>query len=526
MQSLPKSILIFVFCVPLAIVLGVILATPLDKTTMFIVAGCFLLLLSPILITNHHTLLLLSWNAYVNAFFLPGQPYVWMPMTLVSCFFLILTRTLNRGKIQFLNVPSITWPLILIFVISYATSKLTGGVGSQAMGSDIYGGKRYFFLWLAILGYFVLSNVPIAEKNRTLLAGLFFLSSVTAAFSNVAFMLGEKFYFLFLLFPVEWAITQAASEYGLGSYSRLGGLAPVSCALMSFVLLRWGLRGTFKIRYPHRSLLFVLAIAASLMSGFRATLLLVLFMCAFQIIFEGLYKTKHLMAYGVILSLCIGFLIPFAKKLPISAQRCLTLLPLDLDQGAIEAARGSTDWRLEMWRVVTSDIPQYLLVGKGYAIDPKDLYFAQQNISLRQQAPYETALVAGDYHNGPLTLIIPFGIWGVMAFIWFCASAIRLLWRNYRYGEEAMQAVNTFLLTVFLSRLVFFLFVFGAFYMDLSMFTGIVALSVSLNRGLARVPAAAPLAKFVKTAPEPSETPQASPEPAWQPAFARRAQSW
>jgi hypothetical protein len=73
MQSLPKSILIFVFCVPLAIVLGVILATPLDRTTLFIVAGCFLMLLSPLLITSHHTVLLLSWNAYVNAFFLAGQ---------------------------------------------------------------------------------------------------------------------------------------------------------------------------------------------------------------------------------------------------------------------------------------------------------------------------------------------------------------------------------------------------------------------------------------------------------------------
>ena len=94
--------------------------------------------------------------------------------------------------------------------------------------------------------------------------------------------------------------------------------------------------------------------------------------------------------------LVAALLVPFANKLPISAQRCLTLLPLELDRGAIEEARGSTDWRLEMWRVVWTDIPNYLLVGKGYAIDPKDLYFAQQNISLRSSNPYETALVAGD----------------------------------------------------------------------------------------------------------------------------------
>jgi hypothetical protein len=191
MQSLPKSLFIFIFCVPLAILLGFILATPMDRTTLLIVAGCFLLLLTPILITSHHALLIVSWNAYVNAFFLPGQPYIWMPMTLVSGFFLILTRTLNRGKMQSLNVWSVSWPLIVLFIVSYITSFLTGGVGSQALGSDVYGAKRYFFLWGAIIGYFVLSNVPIPENRRQLLAGLFFLSSVTAAFSNVAFMLGE-----------------------------------------------------------------------------------------------------------------------------------------------------------------------------------------------------------------------------------------------------------------------------------------------------------------------------------------------
>ena len=521
MQSLPKSLFIFIFCVPLAIVLGFILATPLDRTTLMIVAGCFLMLLSPVLITSHHTLLVVSWNAYVNAFFMPGQPYIWMPMTIVSAFFLVLTRTLNRGKIASLNVSSVTWPLLILLVVSYVTSLFTGGVGSQALGSEIYGGKRYFFLWAAIAGYFVLSNVPIPENRRQLLAGLFFLSSVTAAFSNLAFMLGERFYFLFLLFPVEWAMTQAASEAGISAFVRIGGLAPLSGAVLSFALLRWGFRGTLDIRRPYRLALFLLAFAAALMSGFRAILLLALLTCLFQMIFEGLTKTRHILLLVVTILTCGVFLVPLAKKLPISAQRCLTLLPLDLDRGAIDEARGSTDWRLEMWRVAVADIPRYLPFGKGYAIDPKDLYFAQQSISLRSSSPYETALVAGDYHNGPLTVILPFGIWGVLAFTWFCISAIRMLWRNYRYGDPTIQNINTFLLCAFCAKLVFFIFIFGAFYLDLSIFTGIAALSVSMNRGMARAPARAPLP--VPIVPVPDATPGA---PAWQPAFARRIQTW
>src|SRR5256885_506820 len=120
-----------------------------------------------------------------------------------------------------------------------------------------------------------------------------------------------------------------------------------------------------------------------------------------------------------------------------------------------------------------------------YAIDPKDLYFAQQNISVRTYAPFETALVAGDYHNGPPSLIIPFGVWGVLAFIWFCWASLRVLWRNFKYGEESIKNINGFLLASFTAKLIYFLFVFGAFYMDLSILVGFVAVSVSFNRGMA-----------------------------------------
>src|SRR5688572_11641903 len=161
MQSLPKSLFIFVVCVPLAIILGVMLATPLDRTTMIIVLSGFFLLLTPFFLTSHHTFLILGWNAYVNVFFLPGRPYIWMLATLISIVFIALTFTLNRGKLKFLFVPSVALPLLAIGLITFITAQLTGGIGGQALGSEIFGGKRYFYLWMAIAGFFALSAIPI-----------------------------------------------------------------------------------------------------------------------------------------------------------------------------------------------------------------------------------------------------------------------------------------------------------------------------------------------------------------------------
>ncbi len=525
MQSLPKSLFIFVFCVPLALVFGVMLATPLDRTTMIVVLSGFLLLLTPFFLTGHHTFLILSWNAYVNAFFLPGKPYIWMLTTVISVFFIALTVTLNRNKIKILLVPSVAWPLIAIFLVTLVTSQLTGGVGAQSLGSEVFGGKRYIFIWTSIVGFFALSALPVAPEKRQFLAGAFFLSSVTAALSNVAFMLGEQFYFMFLLFPVEWAITQAVSEYSIGGFTRVGGLAPASVAVVSFMLIRYGIRGTFTLRYPWRSVIFVGAIVAGLFSGFRATFLLALMLFAIQFFAEGLHKTKYLLLVTVSVSLIGVLVLPFADRLPLPVQRCLTLLPLDLDRAAIEAARGSTDWRVEMWRAVIPDIPMYLWLGKGYALDPKDVYFSQSHVSLRIIAPYEASMVAGDYHNGPLTLIIPFGIWGVLTFTWFCFAAIRVLWRNYRYGDPEMANINTFLLVCFMANLIFFLFIFGAFYLDLVKFVGLVGMSICLNHGVAS-PVGAPALLIPRRQksepePEPESVPDVDLPGGLQPAFRR-----
>ena len=90
-------------------------------------------------------------------------------------------------------------------------------------------------------------------------------------------------------------------------------------------------------------------------------------------------------------------------------------------------------------------------------------------------------MVAGDYHNGPLSVIIPFGLLGAIAFTWMLAAAIRLLYHYHRFGDPALQRVNTFLLAAFVAKTLFFVFIFGALYSDLITFIGLVGLAISLN---------------------------------------------
>src|SRR5260221_5709782 len=134
-----------------------------------------------------------------------------------------------------------------------------------------------------------------------------------------------------------------------------------------------------------------------------------------------------------------------------------------------------------MWRSLVSLVPQYFIIGKGYVIAPADLYLAQEGVNRGLVRDSEIAVIAGDYHNGPLSILIPFGIFGMIGFLAVIGAGARLLYRNYRFGNPVLKSLNTFLLSYFLARFIFFLFFGGGFHGDIAFFPGLVALSVSLN---------------------------------------------
>jgi O-antigen ligase len=177
-------------------------------------------------------------------------------------------------------------------------------------------------------------------------------------------------------------------------------------------------------------------------------------------------------------------LVPLSSRLPLSVQRCLTILPYEVHPAVRANAKGSSEWRWKMWQVVFPEIPKYFWLGKGYTTSASDHYLAFESARRGLAHDYEGSLVAGDYHNGPLSLIIPFGIWGVLAFAAFLITGGRLLYRNYRDGPPALKLINTFLLASFVGRVLMFFSVFGAIHLDILTLVGFVGMGVSLNGGV------------------------------------------
>jgi hypothetical protein len=442
-------------------------------------------LLTPLLMKWYHSALIIFWN---SAFCLPlvGAPPLWIGLVLLGMIFMMLSICVDPRR-QWLNKNPVAWSLIGLGVVILATALLTGGVGLRILGSTTYGGKKYIYIAVAIAGYFVLTSQRVPKSRAVIFASLFFLSSATSLIGDFVSRFSGK------LSALGYFVSGNAGGASVGpgviasGLERYSGLVGVSNAACLFLLSRFGLKGILDLTKPWRLALVFLFFAAGLLAGYRSFIgaLLLTFVVAFFV--EGLHRTRYLFLAVVMGGLCLAGLAAYATRLPLSIQRSLSFLPIEISPVAANSAVSSLEWRIEMWKDLAMDVPRYLLKGKGYVIDPNDLFFSAQNAGQGFDLPAEWAIVAGDYHNGPLSILIPFGIWGAIAFGWFLYVSIRLLYRNCKKCDPALLSINRALFACFVVRAVFFVFLVGGLHGDLPYFISIVGLAICLNSAPAQV---------------------------------------
>jgi hypothetical protein len=481
-------------CLPLAILLGYLLADPVDSGSLAVFVLLAAVLCVPLLLKWHHPLLILTWNAAIMPSFFPGMMSLWMALAMVTFAFGLLNRATSPEN-KFLCPIPVTAALIFLAVVVVGTMISTGGIGARAFNSAKYGGKGYFHIGFAIIGFFALCSQKIPRKYATFFAGAYFLSGFTEAMSDLIYLAGPKAYGLFSIFPMGNATSLAAAEQDLALQDniRIGGFGLAMVAVVTGMLAMFGVRGVLDFKRPWRGLVLMVAIVAGTYSGFRSMLLLSVMALVVVFFMEGLHRTRIVFVVAGLAAVLVGLLAVYASDLPMPVQRAISFLPVDVNPMVRHDAQNSVDWRVDMWRSLLPEVPQYWLMGKGYLVDANALSLGFESLARGLGSRWEAAALAGDYHNGPLSLMIPLGGLGVAAFLCFLAAGGRVLWLNYRHGDAELIKINRFLLAYFGVRIVYFIFVFGSFYQDLFVFTGMVGMSLSLNGGVRRGTAVEPV---------------------------------
>jgi hypothetical protein len=331
------------------------------------------------------------------------------------------------------------------------------------------------------MGYFAIISRRIPPQRAGLYAALFFGGTATMAIASLPGVINPVFNFLFLFFPVESmaSLTDSNSVVGpVGPPARIFGLASLGLAVFCLMLARYGMRGLLDLRNPWRLGVFCLSVGISMFAGFRSAFILFVMTFAFLFYLERLHRTWLLVPVIFVLLTGGGLLVLVASRLPFAVQRSLAFLPIPLDPVAKMDAQGSTGWRLQMWMDVVPEIPRYLILGKGYSFNANDQARARGNM--------ESFELVGDYHSGPLSVILPFGIFGSIAFVWLLLAAGRVIYQNYKFGDPAFHNINIFLFAYFVVKAIFFFIIFGSLHSDLPLFLGLLGLSISLNGGVVK----------------------------------------
>jgi hypothetical protein len=509
-----RSLAVYAVCALLAIIIGVLMTNPLTYSSLGFVGVVCAVLFIPLFLRWHHPLMIIAWNTPIYMFFIKGDPTLCLVMITISLTISLTERALNQR--HFIKVPQITWPLCFLIGVVLITAKLTGGLGLKAFGSEVYGGKKYIFLVVAILGYFALIARPIPQEKAKWYVGLFFLGGVLSCIMDFypvmpGFM--QPIFWLIPPFPYDPNGIQVGT-------TRLEGTAWGATGVIGFLIAVYGLRGIFLSGKLWRPAVFFLSLFLIFFGGFRSALITVGATIILQFFLEGLHRTK-LMPFVVAFTLAFAAAaIPLASRLPFTFQRTLAFFPeslIHLSSDARLAAEGSSQWRIDMWKGLMPTIPKYLLVGKGYAISMDDFAAMGTDSAFHSADAGQQALaLSGDYHNGPLSIIIPFGIWGTIAFLWFTGASLRVMYRNFRYSDPALATVNAFLFTTYVVAMLSFYFIVGGLADGMAAFMGMLGMSIAINRGVRKVP---PPAKPVNI---PFKRPFANARLQPQPAFLRR----
>lgn len=377
--------------------------------------------------------------------------------------------------------------LLMFLILAYlVTAFARNPVGVLAMNTERIGGRPYFNIGIACLAYWILSrsSIPLRSGAKIVIFTILGSNYVLGAMNLIADVSPRAARFLTQFYmglsvveessSVPTAVPAGETVERLVYLGHFGN--PTMIALASFFRPFTLITPLYLIRFT----IFLISLGCIMLSGFRSALLAAGFYFAVSSYLRAGWM--ELVRLGAIGLFGLIFLVAGQGRLfdlPLSAQRSLTFLPGKWSYAAVESAKSSSEWRYEMWRVFLTG-NKYVrnqILGDGFGMTKRDLAAISWLHSRGGGDSRESAMIAGNIHNGPLSAIRYVGYVGLVIFLSFLVVLALQAWRLIRLA----QPTHVFPLALFVGLpLIYepfnFVFIFGAF--EASLPTSIFALGM------------------------------------------------
>jgi hypothetical protein len=327
-------------------------------------------------------------------------------------------------------------PLLLLTAVTILIM-LIRGAGLKILGSASWGGMLYIVQFIGIAFYLSVNGLRLSEKQVRLIIWGGVIAGIVGMLFN----------------RLGWV--NIAAEGSEQQAARLTWLTPIAVAVLPIAL------AVGKGRYSVLSILLVLFCLILVgLSGFRSRLVSFVFVIMGYGFFRSRSKAQYFWISMALMLVAWVFVVMVSSHLPLGLQRAVSFVPgAHIDRATAQGAQSSIEWRIEIWAYCLSHAKEYLLIGRGSALDVIDAISNLGTQDIGEFSPW-FAYITHSYHSGPLSLLIDYGAAGLILGLWL---AILIVKRFVRVAVKLAQ-IDSFEARFVLASVVYLIWKWVAFF--------------------------------------------------------------
>jgi hypothetical protein len=319
--------------------------------------------------------------------------------------------------------------LICGFMSVLTWHAISDRLGLRILGSTVWGGRFYVWIYCGLFAYIVLSSLPVDGKAWSklpllILFALFFdliVGVITAMVPSLVEVIAPFYSGVSLSGYQNVDVGVVEDKTG-----RVGAFGDFGLGILLLVLARYNIASLWRPNYFIAFVGTIVGIAGVLAGGFRSAILntLLLFLAAS---IRDLKGRAFLMIAGVAgLLILLPLVHQHVFSLPKQIQRGLTFLPADWDPEMVADAESSNEFRFKIWNIWASKFfPEHPFLGRGFGFDPSLTGYSSY-VSDASDINWDIVCVAtGSIHNGFFSVIDAMGIVGAVFFIFWQLVLLR-----------------------------------------------------------------------------------------------------
>lgn len=420
-----KAVVIVILALFAALYLGISAATAQLETVAWVLG---VMTISICVFLGRRIWLLIPFLGAIDiSLRIPGQPNTLLLAQVLVIGFSVLLLSVRKLKFhpRFTEIEF----FMLLFGLLALQAYLRNPVGLNIFGGSSVGGKFYFTFAITLVASALMCGLIVNPKE---LKTALYLSVFGGLINFVVNIVGH-----FVPVVGYWAGVSVVSDgdpnerVDTGAAGRVLGLSIFSNNLALWIsAFRNPMRAVF---HPIWLPVILLSMGAAALSGFRTAVILTGAIYLLGIFYRGrvVQVVISLTLFGLALSLLA--IVNAMAPLPPNIQRALTFLPGTWEQRYRDDAKGSTDWRVEMWEeaLLTDRWIQNKVLGDGLGFTQRELNYQlalkgeQGNrigVSGFDEAR-EGVLASGGYHSVFVSSVRTCGYIGAVVFIFAMGRA-------------------------------------------------------------------------------------------------------